>query len=235
MNDQKICIIYWGLVRGFKYECAFNSHKKYLYDRLKDKNIDFDVYVVTNFLDYNEAAINKIPNVKLLKIIDINEILNCADYKTAYNNIQFTTIGWSNYFHNNLLTLYYTRQYLANIIPDNYKRYISMDIGQIIDKLEYPIIEDKTNITSAFETSNGINPRILIGNYNCILEESNIFNYILNTNIKLIFLNPETFIADYFRNKHISLTSSNLVNVLRIRTDGTNQNGIKYDLSVSLL
>lgn len=235
MNDQKICIIYWGLVRGFKYDCAFNSHQTYLYDRLKDKNIDFDVYVVTNNLDYNEAIIHKIPNLKLLKIVDIDEIQKSAEYNKAYNNIYFTTSGWSNYFHNNLLTLYYTRQYLANIIPNNYKRYISMDIGQIIDKLEYSLIEDKKNITSAFETSNAINPRILIGDYNCILEESNMFNYILNTNVTLKFLNPETFIDYYFRNKHISLTSSNLVNVLRIRKDGTNQNGIKYDLSGSLL
>ena len=228
MDNQKICIIYWGLVRGFKYDCAFNSHKKYLYDCLKDKHINFDVYIVTNHLDYNEAIINKIPNVKLLKIIDIDEIQNCTEYKTAYDNIQFTTSGWSSYYHNNLLTLYYNRQQLANIIPNNYKRYISMDIGQIIDKLDYTLIENTYNIYSSFETSNGINPRFLIGNYNCIVEELNMFNYIFNTNVRFNFLNPESFIDYYFRNKNVSLRSSDLVHVLRIRTDGTNQNGVKY-------
>jgi hypothetical protein len=228
MENQKLCIIYWGLVRGFKYDCAFNSHKKYLYDILKYKNIDFDIYVVTNNLEYDEAIINKIPNLKLLKIINVDEIHNCAEYKTAYKNIHFTTNGWSDYFHNNLLTVYYNRQQLANIIPNNYRRYVSMDIGQIINKLDFRLIENNYNITSSFETSTGINPRFLIGDYNYVVNELNIFNNILNTHIKLTFLNPETFLMYYFKKQNVNIIKSNLVEVLRIREDGTNENGIKY-------
>lgn len=231
MNNSKVCIIYWGLIRGFKHDYAFNSHKKNLYDNLKDKNFDFDVYIVTNNLEYDEAIVNKIPNLKLLKIINIDEIKNCNEYKCAFKNIHFTTSGWSDYYQNNLLTVYYNKQQLANIIPNNYRRYISMDIGQIITKLDFNIIENDCNITSSFETSCGLNPRLLIGNYNCIERELNKFNFILNTKTKLSFINPETFLIYYFEKQNVNIIQSNLVEVLRIREDGTNQNGIKYLLN----
>jgi hypothetical protein len=232
MNNSKVCIIYWGLIRGFKHDCAFNSHKKYLYDILKDKNIDFDIYLVTNNIEYNEEIVNKIPNLKLLNLINIEEIHNCGEYNTALKNINFTTQGWSDKFQNNLLTVYYNKQQLANIIPNNYRRYISMDIGQIINKLDFKLLLNNFNITSSFETSTGINPRFLIGNYSCISTELNKFNYILNTKNKLTFINPEYFIKYYFEKLNVNIIQSNLVEVLRIREDGTNQNGIKYPLDV---
>lgn len=230
MNNSKLCIIYWGLIRGFKHNCAFNSHKKYLYDILKDKNIDFDIYLVTNNIEYNEEIVNKIPNLKLLKLINIEEIHNCSEYNTALKNITFTSPGWSDYFQNNLLTVYYNKQQLANIIPNNYRRYISMDIGQIINKLDFSLFENDYNIVSSFQSSRGFNPRLLIGNYTCISIELNKFNYILNTKQKLIFINPENFLNNYFKIHNINIIESNLVEVLRIREDCTNENGIKYSL-----
>ena len=230
MNDSKVCIIYWGLIRGFKNNCAFNSHKKYLYDILKNKNIDFDIYLVTNNIEYNEEIVNKIPNLKLLNLINVEDIHNCGEYNTALKNINFTSQGWSDKFQNNLLTVYYNKQQLANIIPNNYRRYISMDIGQIINKLDFTLFLNNFNIISSFESSGGFNPRLLIGNYICISRELNKFNYILNTKKKIIFINPEDFLNNYFKIHNINIIESNLVEVLRIREDGTNQNGIKYQL-----
>ena len=86
-NENKICIIYWGLIRGFRFDYTFNSHKQYLYDNFKNNNIDFDVYLVTNNIEYNEINVDKIPNLKTLKIIDVDEIHNLEDYKNAYKNI----------------------------------------------------------------------------------------------------------------------------------------------------
>lgn len=195
---------------------------------LKDQNVDFDVYLVTNNLEYNQEIVNKIPNLKLLKLINIDEIHNCNEYKISFKNINFTTAGWSDKLQNNLLNVYYNKQQFANIIPNNYKRYISMDIGQIINKFDFKLIESNCNIVSSFECSNGLNPRCLIGNYNCIKVELNIFNYILNVNSILTFLNPETFLVSYFIENNINIFKSNKVEVLRIREDGTNENGIKY-------
>ena len=227
-NQEKVCIIYWGLIRGFKHDIAFHSHKKYLYDYLENNGIDFHVYIVTNNLEYNAEIVSKIPNVKILKIININDIHFLEDYKKAYNNINFTTEGWCNNFQNNLLTAYYNKQQLANYIPNDYKRYISMDIGQIINKLDGSLIHEYKNITSSYESSYGFNPRILLGDYSCINTELNKFNFILNSYKILNFLNPESFLVFYFSHNNIDIIQSNLVDVLRIRSDGTNQNGIPY-------
>jgi hypothetical protein len=227
MNSSKICIIYWGLIRGFKYDYTFNTHKKQLYKKLDDNNLDYDVYIVTNNIDYDDKNINKINNLKMLKIIPLENIYDLEEYKNVYNNIEFTG-PWSDYFQKNLITLYYNKQQLKCCIPNDYKRYISMDIGQIIDRFDISLINNTNNITSSFECSCGLNPRFLIGDYNCIYYELNKFNYILNSPKKLFFNNPEKFLEFYFKNNNINISLSDLVNVLRIRSDGTNQNGIKY-------
>ena len=228
MANKKICIIYWGLIRGFKLDFVFNSHKKYLYDNLISKNIDFDIFVVTNNVDYDETNINKIPNLKLLKIINVDEIHNLDEYKKAYKNICFTTPGWCDYFHKNLLIVYYNKQQLASIIPNNYYKYISMDIGNLINNFDLSLIDTELNFSSSHEISCGINPRFLIGDYNCIFAELNKFNTILNYDIPLAILNPESFLTTYFGNKQIVIKNTHLIEVLRVRADGTNQNGIKY-------
>jgi hypothetical protein len=227
-NQNKVCIIYWGLIRGFKHDIAFHSHKKYLYDYLANNGIDFDVYIVTNNVEYDEEVVRKIPNVKILKVVNINEIHSSEYYKKAYNKINFTTEGWCDNFQKNLLSVYYNKQQLANCIPDDYKRYISMDIGQIINNLDSSLIHKYENITSSHETSYGFNPRILLGNYKCIFTELNKFNFILNSYKNLEFLNPESFLVFYFSAQHINIIQSALVDVLRIRSDGTNQNGVPY-------
>ena len=227
-NENKICIIYWGLIRGFRFDYTFNSHKQYLYDNFKNNNIDFDVYLVTNNIEYNEINVDKIPNLKTLKIIDVDEIHNLEYYKNAYKNINFTTNGWSDYFHTNLLTVYCNKQQLINCIPGDYKKYISMDIGQIVNKFDISLVKSKHNFSSSFETSSVINPRILIGSYNCIYAEMNKFNEILTYNKTVHFLNPECFLVYYFKSKFVDIIQTDLVEVLRIRGDGTNQNGIGF-------
>ena len=70
---MKIAIIYRGNIRGFKYDECFKTHEK-LYNVLKNNNIDFDTYLCTNNIEYDETSINKIENLKSKYILDINNI-----------------------------------------------------------------------------------------------------------------------------------------------------------------
>ena len=42
----KCCIIYWGLVRGFRYDWVYDTHRTKIYNYLDENNIDYDIYIV---------------------------------------------------------------------------------------------------------------------------------------------------------------------------------------------
>jgi dTDP-4-amino-4,6-dideoxygalactose transaminase len=85
---MKIAIIYRGNIRGFKYDECFKTHEK-LYNVLKNNNIDFDTYLCTNNIEYDETSINKIENLKSKYILDINNVRSDNKYKQAFSNIKF--------------------------------------------------------------------------------------------------------------------------------------------------
>ena len=228
---DKICIIYWGLIRGFKYDSVFNTHKKYIYDSLKQNDIEFDVYIITCNSEFDKKNIEKIPEIKLLKILDISDIHNSEKYINCYKNIKYETNGWNDTFQKNIITLYFSKQEMLKFIPKNYKKYISLDIAHVIVKFD--IINclsnndnDDTIITSSYETSNGINPRLTIGSYKCLECEYNIFNFILNSSLITIH-NPEIFLYKYYLMNNIKVIQNDMIKILRIRSNGLNENGIK--------
>lgn len=219
MNIDKVCIIYWGLIRGFKYDYTFNTHKEKIYDKLKEKNIEFDIYMVTNNIDYDDTNIKKIPNLKLLKIINISEIHNSEEYKKVYNNIKFTTPGWNDYFQTNLITLFNNKQQILEIIPKDYKKYLSMDIAHIVKEFDINLFNINNNFTSSFESSLGFNPRVLLGDYKSIEIEYSRFNYILNSS-KISVHNPEILLKNIFTENNIIIKTTPLIKIIRIRSNG---------------
>ena len=87
--------------------------------------------------------------------------------------------------------------------------------------------DDNAIITSDYECSRGINPRLTIGTYNAMKYEYNIFNYILNSPNKIKVHNPEIFLYDFYTKHKIYIIQSNMIKILRIRSNGLNENGIK--------
>lgn len=226
---MKIAIVYTGLVRGFKYEYTYGTHKKF-YDELQNNNIDFDVYFVTNDLDYDETYVTKIPNLKLLKVININEIENNDSYKKVCDNINFTTQGWSDYFHNNFIKCMYNKNKTLEYVDKNYDRYICMEISHVLEKFDIiELLKNNINYSSDFETSCGFNDRIFIAkDYNSFQLFQNWFDYLLNLKKKQIEINPETFWKKMAIENNLNVNLSSQIKILRIRTNGCNQNNIPY-------
>ena len=110
---MKIAIIYRGNIRGFKYEECFKTHEK-LYNILKNNNIDFDTYLCTNNIEYDEDSINKIKNLKSKYILDINNVRGDSKYKQAFLNIKFNSEGWSDVYQHNIISYWYNNNYLFN-------------------------------------------------------------------------------------------------------------------------
>jgi len=212
---MKIAIIYRGNIRGFKYDECFKTHEK-LYNVLKNNNIDFDTYLCTNNIEYDETSINKIENLKSKYILDINNVRSDNKYKQAFSNIKFTG-PWSEKFQDNIITYWYNNNYLFHKIREKYDKYIIMDIAHIIEMFDISLLFTNNNYCSIYESNTGYNTRILIANYELFESIMTQFNYILNN--KLSYGNPEAFNLNFLSNHNIIKT--NKVKIFRIRTDKT--------------
>jgi len=212
---MKIAIIYRGNIRGFKYDECFKTHEK-LYNVLKNNNIDFDTYLCTNNIEYDETSINKIENLKSKYILDINNVRSDNKYKQAFSNIKFTG-PWSEKFQDNIITYWYNNNYLFHKIREKYDKYIIMDIAHIIEMFDISLLFTNNNYCSIYESNTGYNTRILIANYELFESIMTQFNYILNN--KLSYVNPEAFNLNFLSNHNIIKT--NKVKIFRIRTDKT--------------
>lgn len=212
---MKIAIIYRGNIRGFKYDECFKTHEK-LYNVLKNNNIDFDTYLCTNNIEYDETSINKIENLKSKYILDINNVRSDNKYKQAFSNIKFTG-PWSEVFQDNIITYWYNNNYLFHKIREKYDKYIIMDIAHIIEMFDISLLFTNNNYCSIYESNTGYNTRILIANYELFESIMTQFNYILNN--KLSYRNPEAFNLNFLSNHNIIKT--NKVKIFRIRTDKT--------------
>ena len=223
-NQNKLCIVYWGLIRGFKYEKTYLSHKKNIYDKLKNQEIDYDVYIVTNDKDYDDTYVKKIPNIKKLVILKISDIKEDEKYIKSFSGIQYKTPGWCNYYQENITLVNYNKNYIFNLIPRDYKKYLCMDIAHIIDELDINFFSTN-NLIPKKHNCNGYNPRFLISNYNTLKIELTKLEYIIN-NKNLIFHNPEMFLKYLFDKNNIKIIETDNIIINRIRTNGE----ILYDL-----
>jgi len=223
-NKNKLCIIYWGLIRGFKYEKTYLTHKKNIYDKLNNQKINFDVYIITNEKDYDDIYINKIPNVVILKILKISNIRKNEKYIKSLKNIQYTTPGWNDIFQENISLVNYNKNFIFKLIPSNYKKYLAMDISHNIEKLDIKFFNNN-NCVPKKHNCNGYNPRFLISNYDTLKIELTKLEYIIN-NKNLIFHNPEMFLKYLFDKNNIKIIETDDIIINRIRTNGE----ILYDL-----
>ena len=217
MFNKKCCIIYWGLIRGFKYDWVYESHKKHIYDMLKKNNINFDIYIVTNNVDYDDNNIKKLENVKLIEILDINQIKNSNLYHLLKNNFNFHS-HFVEESKDYLSVCLYNRKNIMKHIPNNYDFYISLDIQHEIENFDFlPYLKDDIALTSSFGSQLGMNPRVLISNYNNINIYNNLSDYAIQGHYHH---NPECMILEWLKLNNINLKMIPEIIIHRIRSCG---------------
>jgi len=215
---KKCCIIYWGLIRGFKYDSVYDSHRKNIYDYLHENNIDYDIYIVTNNHDYDDTQINKLNNLKKILILNLEEIKETDMFKNLINNFNF-----HNHFVNEskiyLGYCYYNRKYIMNYIPDTYNFYISLDIQHLIEKFDFlKYLTDNTSILSNYHKQLGVNPRVFIGNYHHTKIYNSIADYAILGNYSH---NPESLLNKYLQENNVNFIETDDILIHRVRTCGT--------------
>jgi hypothetical protein len=215
---KRCCIIYWGLIRGFKHDLVYESHKKNLYKYLEDNNIEYDIYIVTNDNDYDDTQLNKLENVKKISILKLDEINKLEIYNNLINNFNFHS-HFQPISKTYLAYCYYNRKYIMDFIPDSYDFYISLDIQHYIEKFNF--LNDYNNnvcIMSNYHKQMGVNPRVFIANYKYTKLYNNITDYALKGNYHH---NPESLLKKYLEINNIPIMESNNILIHRVRHCGT--------------
>lgn len=215
---KNCCLIYWGLIRGFKYDYVYESHKKKIYNYLEKNDINYDIYIVTNETDYDDTQIKKLDNVKNIIILNTRDINKSELYNNMLKNFNFHShfIDESKVF---LAYCYYNRKYIMNIIPDNYDFYISLDIQHYIENFEFLDLLNKDNaVLSNYHKQLGVNPRVFISNYKFTKIYNNISDYALLGNYHH---NPESLLHSYLKLNNIPIVETDKILIHRVRTNGT--------------
>ena len=93
---MKVAICYWGLTRTLNK--TYKSHKKHIYNILKNNNIDYDIYIHTWDL---EDEFEYIWLKKINKISNLNdiELLNPYSYKIDKQKEFLKQLDFSKYFY----------------------------------------------------------------------------------------------------------------------------------------
>jgi hypothetical protein len=192
---MKALICYWGLIRGFKYKGTFESHKKYIWNVLKEQDIEFDVMLHTYNKEFDFQVFN-IENLKYFVIEDDNII-------TERILPKIRNVHMPKYFHEQhrrgLFKCWYSQQHLHNhILPikHEYDIIITLDIAQyIVSPIPNNIkfLDMSYTYLTNFETFDGYNPRFCMSNVDNVLFYLNKFNYVLRDedNIPQNMVNPE--------------------------------------------
>lgn len=215
---KKCCLIYWGLVRGFKYDWVYDSHNKNIYNYLESNNIDVDVYIVTNDKDYDDTQIKKINNLKKLVILNLDDInkLDIHDKLIKGFNFDSHFVDESKLY---LAYCYYNRKVIMDYIPNTYDFYISLDIQHLVEKFDFlKYLNPKVGILSNHNKQLGVNPRVFIGNYEHTKIYNNIADYALLGNYSH---NPESLLNNYLKINKIPLFEIDDILIHRVRACGT--------------
>lgn len=192
---MKALICYWGLIRGFKYKATLDSHKRCIWDVLKEQGIEFDVMIHTFNKEFDFQVFN-IDNLKYFVIEDDNII-------TERILPKIKCIHMPRYFseehRRGLFKCWYSQQHLHDHIrpiKDEYDFIITLDIAQYIvtpipDNLK--TFDMSYTYLTNFETFEGYNPRFCMSNVDNVLFYLDKFNYVLKdeTNIPANMINPE--------------------------------------------
>ncbi len=192
---MKALICYWGLIRGFKYKGTIESHRKHIWNILKEQDIEFDVMLHTFNKEFDFQVFN-IDNLKYFVIEDDNIITKriIPKIKNIYMPRYFTEEH-----RRGLFKCWYSQQHLHDhVMPikNDYDFIITLDIAQYIVSPIPNNLKDMdmsyTYLTN-FETFEGYNPRFCMSNVDNVLFYLNKFNYALEdeNNIPTNMINPE--------------------------------------------
>lgn len=109
---MNIAICYWGMTRSTKK--VYNSHYKYVFDILKEHNINYDIYMHTWHTDQN-IIFNNISNTP----IDYEEykLLNPTKYTIENQSDFLNSIDFSQYFYKEVFEKYGENRQNGEWIP----------------------------------------------------------------------------------------------------------------------
>jgi predicted nuclease of predicted toxin-antitoxin system len=216
--EKKCCIVYWGLIRGFKYDWVYDSHNKHIYNYLESNNINFDIYIVTNDKDFDDTQVKKLRNLKKLIILNLDDINKLDIFDKLVQSFNFD--GHFQYESKLYLAYcYYNRKYIMDCIPNTYDFYISLDIQHLVESFDFlKHLNDNAAILSNFNNQNGVNPRVFIGNYDQTKIYNNIADYTL---IRNYHHNPESLLKAYLELNEIPIVETDDILIHRVRACGT--------------
>jgi len=214
---QKCCIIYWGLIRGFKYDFVYETHRDKIYNYLEKNDIEYDIYIVTNDADYDDCNIKKLKNLKKICVLSLEEINQTEIFKTLVNNFNFHS-HFTNDSKKFLSYCYFNRKYIMKYIPDTYNFYISLDIQHLIEKFDFlKYLTNSTSVLSNYHKQTGVNPRVFIGDYRNTKIYNSIADYALLGNYSH---NPESLLKYYLQVNNINFIETDDILIHRVRACG---------------
>lgn len=192
---MKALICYWGLVRGFKYHATMESHRRHIWNILREQNIDFDIMIHTYNKEFDFQVFN-IDNLKYFVIEDDNIITEriLPKLKNVYTPKYFTEEH-----RRGLFKCWYSQQHLHDhVVPikDEYDFIITLDIAQYFATSIPNNLKDidmSYIYLTNFERFDGYNPRFCMSNVDNVLFYLNKFNYVLKDEMKLPdnMINPD--------------------------------------------
>lgn len=178
---MKALICYWGLVRGFKFQKTFESHKQHIWDVLKEQNINFDVMIHTYNKDFDFQTFN-IENTRYIVIED--DVIVSQRIIPKIRNVHLPTY-FTEEHRLGLFKCWHSQQHLHDQIlkiKHEYDFVITLDIAQYFGTSIPKNIKDlnlDNMYVSEFESFKGYNPRFCMSNVDNILFYLSKFNYVL--------------------------------------------------------
>jgi hypothetical protein len=199
---MKALICYWGLIRGFKYPDTLESHRKCIWNVLKDQGYETDIVMHTYNKEFDFQAFN-IDNLKYFVIEDDPVITNRIIPKIKDINMP---VYFSEEHRTGLFKCWHSQQHLHDYvkpIKEQYDIMITLDIAQYFVSPIPNNIKDmdmNTLFLSKFESFEGYNPRFCMSNLENGLFFLNKFNYVLNNSNGI----PDNMVNPEYRLKYIN-------------------------------
>lgn len=203
---MKALICYWGLVRGFKFQKTFDSHKQHIWDVLKEQNIDFDVMIHTYNKQFDFQVFN-IHNTRYCVIED--DAIVSQRIIPKIRNV-YTPTYFTEEHRLGLFKCWHSQQHLHDQIlkiKHEYDFIITLDIAQYFATSIPKNIKDldfENMYVSNFESFNGYNPRFCMSNVDNILFYLSKFNYVLADEENI----PDNMIDPDYQHRYIEFMTS---------------------------
>ncbi len=182
---MRIGILYHGLIRGFKYQNVFDSHKKFIWDEIRNQGHSFSCFVST----YNKEFDDIIYKIENLESVIIKDDLVIQSELTDIAKTFICPSNFSDDLKMNILKSWKSQEYLSQYISTSkFDLLILLPIAQLIntplDTLDN--LDTDTYYTPNFAEHTGLNDRFLICNNSNMLFILNKLNYILNQSPRMI-------------------------------------------------